>query len=60
MNVQKRLSVTYDNYGCNFCYYSFYSNSCFFKKAQIKKKDNRQSLPKSAVIGQSRGVSGNF
>ena len=51
MNVQKYLSVTYDNYRCDFRSYSFYCNFCVFvKKSQIKKKDNRPKLPNLAVI----------
>ena len=50
MNVQKYLSVTYDNYRCNSCNHSSYSNYCVSKKTQIKKKDNRHTLAKFAVI----------
>ena len=50
MNIHKHLKVTYDNYRRNHCAYSFYSNYCNFYKSQIKKKDNRLTLTKSAVI----------
>ena len=50
MNIHKHLCITYDNYRCNFCNHSFYGNSRVSQEAQLKKKDNRPHIPKSAVI----------
>ena len=51
MNIRKHLTVTYDNYRRTHCAYVFYyGNYCEFKNSQIKKKDNRQARPMSAVI----------
>ena len=44
------LTVTYDNYRRTYSAHSSYSNYCNFYKSQIKKKDNRPTLTKFAVI----------
>ena len=50
MNFHKHLKVTYDNYGRTYRAHSFCCNYCEINKSQIKKKDNRPTFPKSAVI----------
>ena len=50
MKIQKHPVITYDNYGRTYRADSSYSNDCEINKSQIKEKDNRCLLAKSAVI----------
>ena len=52
MNIHKHLCITYGNYRCYSCTHSSYSNNCvhFKEKTRLKKKDNRPTLAKFAVI----------
>ena len=48
--MKKHPVITYDNYGRTYRADSSYSNDCEINKSQIKEKDNRRSLAKTAVI----------
>ena len=53
MNILMHLCFTYDNYRCNSCVNSSYSNNrvSFKEKTRLNKKDNRPTtLTKFAVI----------
>ena len=50
MKIQKHPVITYDDYRRTYRADSSYSNDCEINKSQIKEKDNRCSLAKTAVI----------